>query len=93
MSRASTDPSERKLVVRVSEPTLATDLQMFLRSMLSAEVSERRNHVEISFPPDVDPRGEIPRVERLAWAWQLAGHDDVRTQVMAGADAPPARAA
>jgi hypothetical protein len=93
MSQSSTDPSGRKLVVRVSEPTLATELQAFLRSMLHAEVSERRNQVEISFPPDVDPQGEIPHVERLAWAWQLAGHNDVRTQVMAGADAPPARAA
>ena len=67
--------------MRVSEPTLTTELQTFLMSMLNADVRERRNHVEISFAPDVDPVAELPRVERLAWAWKTAGHTNVRTEV------------
>lgn len=67
--------------MRVSEPTLTTELQAFLSSMLHASVCERRNHVEVSFAPDVDPVAELRRVERLAWAWQTAGHANVRTHV------------
>jgi hypothetical protein len=66
------------LLVRVSDPTLTTDLQT---SMLDAEVCERHNHVEVSFASGVDPVAELARVERLAWAWRLAGHADARTEV------------
>lgn len=79
--QSSVETPERKLLVRVSEPTLATELEAFLRSMLHADVRERRNHVEISFAPDVDPVAELPRVERLAWVWKTAGHTNVRTAV------------
>lgn len=58
-----------------------TELQTFLTSMLDADVRERHNQVEVSFAPGVDPAAEIPRVKQLAWAWQVAGHVDVRTEI------------
>ena len=73
----------------VSDPTLTTELQAFFMSMLHAAVCERHNHVEITFGPDVDPVAELPRVERLAWAWKAAGHTNVRTQVEVRSDDEP----
>ena len=81
MYQQNVETPERKLLVRISEPTLATELQVFLTGMLRADVRERQNRVEISFAPEVDPAAELPRVERLAWAWRTAGHTNVRTEV------------
>jgi len=90
-SRSLVETPERGLRVRVSDPTLVTELQVFLTSMLACEVRERRNHVEVVFAAGVDAAGELARVERLAWVWRAGGHPHVRTEVaLIPADLPVA---
>ena len=68
--------------VRLSEPSLATDLHDFLRAMLAADVRERANQLEVEFAEPLDASVQRQRVEKVASAWRAQGHLDVRTEVL-----------
>ena len=67
--------------VRLSEPTLVTDLQSFLAGFLPADVRETRNELVIEFEEAAPPDEQLERVEALARAWRANGHLDVRPSV------------
>lgn len=69
--------------VRLSEPTLLTDLSYLLSGMLDADVRETRNELEVEFraPDELEPRSQVHRIEQLARAWRANGHLDVRAHV------------
>jgi hypothetical protein len=69
------------IVVRLSEPTLINDLQSFLAGTTGVSVFDRQNQLEIELPPDADVAADLRRVRRIASAWQMNGHLDVRAEV------------
>jgi len=76
-----------RLLVRLTEPHLLTDLQAFLIGMLRTRVADRNTHLEIEVAAGDDPVAERRRAERFAKAWQANGHVNVRTEVELVSDA------
>lgn len=86
--RPAADELRPHLVVRMTEPTLLTDLASFLAGTVKAGVVDRQSHLEIELRDGEDPAAQLERVRRLARAWQMNGHLDVRTEVeLAGGEA------
>ena len=69
--------------VRLSEPTLLTDLSNLLAGMLDAEVRETANELQIEFrsPEQLTPPVQLRKIEQLADAWRANGHLDVRAHI------------